>query len=438
MRRSRSSSARAMRAAHRVVHHEEAGAFIQVAGHRFHRVHAVGRAAADQNRPGRRRCRRTCATNGSSARPGACRGAPRPSSSCRPACGRRDRPLRAAHAAQQRAARARSRHARCHVTRGLAGIDLAQRRIALHAGRLAVIDFGGRRCGRRRCHRRLSGAAATGTLRMPARGSVPGLQPAPAPAPAAISAPGITESRAKCRRQRRRWHGRGHGASGASRPLASACARAASRDTSVRPPCPDSSSATSCGSTATAARSVSSTAGERCSVPSRMRLSRFSIAQANSLMRARIDHAAAAFERMKRAPHGQQRFALERIVVPDRELLLDLGQLPRSLPRRTAGSAPDPAASSAWAEAVPAAAASTGGSPPTARAGAYRWYRTGGGRRLDQHRLGIGGRWLDRRHGGQHALGRAAPAHPDRCARCRACTRDRCGRPAASRCSTRG
>ncbi len=43
--------------------------------------------------------------------------------------------------------------------------------------------------------------------------------------------------------------------------------------------------------------------------------------------RARIDHAAAALERVERAPHGRQRFGFQRIVIPDRELLANLGHL---------------------------------------------------------------------------------------------------------------
>ena len=39
---------------------------------------------------------------------------------------------------------------------------------------------------------------------------------------------------------------------------------------------------------------------------------------------ARVDHAATALERMKRTPDDQQRIAVERIVIPDRKLLLDL------------------------------------------------------------------------------------------------------------------
>src|SRR6185312_13878467 len=42
---------------------------------------------------------------------------------------------------------------------------------------------------------------------------------------------------------------------------------------------------------------------------------------------ARADHAAAALERVERASHGRERVLLERILIPDGELLRDLLQL---------------------------------------------------------------------------------------------------------------
>ena len=66
------------------------------------------------------------------------------------------------------------------------------------------------------------------------------------------------------------------------RPAASACAREEMPTTSALTASPLSSCDTSCGSAATAARSVSRIAGERVSVLSSTRLTRFSIDQANS------------------------------------------------------------------------------------------------------------------------------------------------------------
>ena len=42
---------------------------------------------------------------------------------------------------------------------------------------------------------------------------------------------------------------------------------------------------------------------------------------------ARADHAAAALQGVERAAHGDERLALHRILIPRREVALDLGQL---------------------------------------------------------------------------------------------------------------